>query len=73
MTKSIYAAYREVPKQYYIKDGVYKEYTKFFESELDCARYCVENTFKYDIIDVEPDSTESSASQTYPPFAYREL
>lgn len=61
MTKSIYAAYREVPKQYYIKDGVYKEYTKFFESELDCARYCVEHHFEYDNIYIEPDCQKYSS------------
>ena len=53
---TIYGAYGEVPKKYYIKDGTYKEYKKFFENELDCARFCVKNQYKYDSIYVEPDS-----------------
>lgn len=53
---TIYGAYSEVPKQYYIQDGTYKEYKKFFENELDCARFCVKNQYKYDSIYVEPDS-----------------
>ena len=53
---TIYGAYDEVPKQYYMKDGTYKEYKKFFENELDCARYCLKNGFKYDTLLVTPDS-----------------
>ena len=55
---TVYGAYDEVPKQYYTKDGTYKEYKKFFKNELDCARYCVKNQYKYDTIYVEPDSKE---------------
>lgn len=54
----IYGAYHEVPKIYYLKDGTYKEYVKFFENELDCARYCLKNDFKYDTLLVTPDSEE---------------
>lgn len=53
--KVVYGAYKEVPKIYYLRDGTYKEYIKFFESELDCARYCVKNDFKYDTLLVTPD------------------
>lgn len=53
---TIYGAYDKVPRKYYIQDGTYKEYKKFFEKELDCARYCVKNGLKYDSIYVEPDS-----------------
>ena len=53
---TIYGAYDEVPRKYYIQDGTYKEYKKFFENELDCARFCVKNQYKYDSIYVEPDS-----------------
>lgn len=53
---TVYGAYDEVPKQYYMKDGIYKKYKKFFENELDCARYCIKNQYKYDTIYVEPDS-----------------
>lgn len=53
---TIYGAYSEEPKQYYLKDGTYKEYKKFFENELDCARYCIKSQYKYDTIYVEPDS-----------------
>lgn len=54
----IYGAYVEVPKQYYMKDDTYKEYKKFFEKELDCARYCVKHSCEYDSIYVEPDSVK---------------
>ena len=53
---TIYGAYDLVPKQYYMQDGYYKVYKKFFESELDCARYCVKQSLKYDSIYVETDS-----------------
>ena len=55
---TVYGAYDEVPKQYYMKDSTYKEYKKFFKNELDCARYCVKNQYRYDTIYVEPDSKE---------------
>ena len=54
--KVIYGAYKEVPKIYYFRDGTYKEYVKFFESELDCARYCLKNDLKYNTLLVTPDS-----------------
>lgn len=53
---TIYGAYDEVSRKYYVQDGTYKEYKKFFENELDCARFCVKNQYKYDSIYVEPDS-----------------
>lgn len=54
----IYAAYDMVPKQYYVQDGTYKEYVKFFESELDCLRWCNKQEKRYscETIWVEPDS-----------------
>ena len=54
----IYAAYDMAPKQYYSQDGTYKEYVKFFESELDCLRWCNKQNerYNYEIIWVEPDS-----------------
>lgn len=52
----IYAAYDMKPKQYYMQDGTYKEYVKFFENELDCAKYCVKHEYKYDSIYIEPDN-----------------
>lgn len=55
---TIYGAYDEVPRKYYVQDGIYKEYKKFFENELDCARYCVKHNMKYDSIFIEPDSKE---------------
>lgn len=50
----IYGAYKEVPKQYYLKDGVYKEYIAYFESELDCIAFCVMHNYMYDCIYVQP-------------------
>lgn len=49
----VYGAYVMKPKQYYYEDGTYKAYVKFFESELDCARYCMKHieqdtTYNYD-------------------------
>lgn len=58
----VYGAYQMIPKHYYFKDGVYKEYVAFFESELDCARYCVERRFEYDNIYIEPDSQKKFSS-----------
>ena len=55
---TIYGAYDEVPRKYYVQDGTYKEYKKFFQTELDCARYCVKHNMKYDSIFIEPDSKE---------------
>lgn len=54
----IYAAYDMAPKQYYSQDGTYKEYVNFFESELDCLRWCNKQNerYNYEIIWVEPDS-----------------
>lgn len=54
----IYGAYAEVPKSYYMQDGTYREYKKFFQTELDCARYCIKHDMKYDSIFIEPDSKE---------------
>lgn len=54
----IYGAYKTIPKDYYIQDGTYKEYRKFFQTELDCAKYCVKHNMKYDSIFIEPDSKE---------------
>ena len=54
----IYGAYKTIPKDYYIQDGTYREYQKFFQTELDCARYCVKHNMKYDSIFIEPDSKE---------------
>lgn len=54
----IYGAYKTIPKDYYIQDGAYREYRKFFQTELDCARYCVKHNMKYDSIFIEPDSKE---------------
>lgn len=53
---TIYAAYKMVPNQYYVQDGTHKKYVKLFESELDCAKYCVEYKYKYESVWVEPDS-----------------
>lgn len=54
----IYAAYDNVPNQYYVQDGTHKEYVKFFESELDCLRWCNKQKARYscECIWVEPDS-----------------
>lgn len=54
----IYAAYDMAPKQYYAQDGTYKEYVKFFESELDCLRWCNKQKKRYscETVWVEPDS-----------------
>lgn len=54
----IYGAYKEVPKNYYIQDGTFREYRKFFQTELDCVRYCIKHDMKYDSIFIEPDSKE---------------
>lgn len=51
---NIYGAYKEVPKQYYLKDGTYKEYVEYFESELDCIAFCVAHGYMYDCIHVQP-------------------
>jgi len=59
MTKyTIYAAYHMIPNEYYLQDGSHKEYIKFFESELDCLRWCNAQEEKYNVesIWVEPDS-----------------
>lgn len=62
VTEYVYGAYKMTPKYYYYyKDGTYKEYVKFFKTELDCARYCVEHDYKYDNIYLEPDSQKSSS------------
>lgn len=53
---TIYAVYDNVPNQYYVQDGTHKEYVKFFESELDCAKYCVKHEYKYKSIWIEPDN-----------------
>lgn len=55
---TIYAACRMVPNQYYVQDGTHKEYVKFFESELDCLRWCNQQEEKYSVesIWIEPDS-----------------
>ena len=55
---TIYAAYAEVPNQYYVQDGTHKEYVKFFESELDCLRWCNRQEERYNVeaIWVEPDN-----------------
>lgn len=58
MSSTFYGAYKLVPKKYYIYDGTYKEYVKFFETELDCARYCIEHDYKYDTLYLTPDSAK---------------
>lgn len=50
--------YREVPKQYYMKDGTYKEFIKFFQDKLDCAREAVKMGMKYESIYIEPSSEQ---------------
>lgn len=55
----VYGAYKEVPKQYYLKDGVYKKYVAFFESEFDCIKFCLEQQYKYDTIYVHPAYTKA--------------
>lgn len=73
----IYGAYIMKPKQYYSKDGTYKEYVKFFESELDCARYYMKHmeqedtTYRYDSIYIEPDSKK--ITQEHYNISYRDM
>lgn len=55
---TVYGMYREVPKQYYMKDGTYKEFIKFFQDELDCAREAVKMGVKYESIYIEPSSKQ---------------
>lgn len=72
----VYGAYVMKPKQYYYKDGTYKAYVKFFESELDCARYCMKHieqdtTYNYDSIYIEPDSKK--ITQEHYNITYRDM
>lgn len=54
MRTTIYGAYLPIPTGH--RNEQYDVYQKFFESELDCARECVNNGWKYKAITVEPDS-----------------
>lgn len=54
----IYGAYVMQPRSYNRGSTYYREYKKFFQTELDCARYCIKHDMKYDSIFIEPDSKE---------------